>query len=122
MDYAISAAATITFIGLKQGMFTGQGRGMTGTIFYDGLGVEKVRPMDHVSRRSRRAFILLASSLSPAHETPRQEFSKLVEPKAFRYAYNDFVADLLPLRDVSAHKAHFGRVGVHRRVNPGMIV
>lgn len=42
MDYAMQADATATFIGLKQGMFTGQGKSMTGMVFYDGLGVEKV--------------------------------------------------------------------------------
>ncbi|NVD08394.1 NAD(P)H-hydrate dehydratase [Vibrio sp. JPW-9-11-11] len=37
---AIEAAHTLTFIGVKQGLMTGQARGYTGQLHYSGLGVE----------------------------------------------------------------------------------
>jgi NAD(P)H-hydrate epimerase len=39
MDTAVAAEATVTFIGLKQGLFTGQGPACAGGIFFDDLNV-----------------------------------------------------------------------------------
>ncbi len=36
---AVRATATLCFIGLKQGLFTGQGPACAGTVYFDGLGV-----------------------------------------------------------------------------------
>ncbi len=39
LGVAVEAAATITFIGLKQGLFTGQGPAVTGRVYFDSLEV-----------------------------------------------------------------------------------
>ncbi|WP_394752733.1 NAD(P)H-hydrate dehydratase [Crenothrix sp.] len=39
MGYAVAADCTVTFIGLKQGLFTGQAADYCGDIFHDGLAV-----------------------------------------------------------------------------------
>lgn len=39
LGLAVAATATITFIGLKQGLFTGAGPSLTGTVFYSDLDV-----------------------------------------------------------------------------------
>ena len=75
---AIRAAATITFIGLKQGLFTGQGPACCGEVHFADLDVP--------------------SDIYPA-----------LHPACWRYAGEDLPA-LLPKRQRSAHKSHFGHV------------
>lgn len=52
MGMAIKADATVTFIGLKQGLFTGQGKGQTGQVFFSDLDV----PPEIYSRLTPTAF------------------------------------------------------------------
>ncbi|HRF43685.1 MAG TPA: NAD(P)H-hydrate dehydratase, partial [Candidatus Competibacteraceae bacterium] len=78
LGVAIHAAATITFIGLKVGLFTGQGPACCGKIHFAGL------------------------------DAPPEIYPAL-HPACWRYAGED-VPGLLPLRQRSAHKGHFGHV------------
>ena len=62
---AIRAAATVTFIGLKQGLFTREGREHAGAITYRDLGVP-VRVFERVAASARRiAFEDCAGMLGP---------------------------------------------------------
>lgn len=60
MGFGIKADATVTFVGLKQGLFTGQGPEMAGSIYYGGLGVQKVGP-SHGANGSMRPVKCLSS-------------------------------------------------------------
>lgn len=75
---AIHAAATMTFIGLKLGLFTGQGPSCCGEIHFANLDVPP-------------------------------EIYPALHPACWRYAGED-LPGLLPLRERSAHKGHFGHV------------
>ena len=62
---AVRAAATVTFIGLKQGLFTREGREHAGAIAYRDLGVP-VRVFERVAASARRiAFEDCAGTLGP---------------------------------------------------------
>ncbi|HPF57608.1 MAG TPA: NAD(P)H-hydrate dehydratase [Candidatus Competibacteraceae bacterium] len=78
LGVAIHAAATITFIGLKLGLFTGQGPSCCGKIHFANLDVPP-------------------------------EIYPALHPACWRYAGED-LPGLLPLRERSAHKGHFGHV------------
>jgi NAD(P)H-hydrate epimerase len=75
---AIQAAVTLTFIGLKAGLFTGQGPACCGAVHFADLDVPP-------------------------------EIYPALHPACWRYVGED-LPGLLPPRQRSAHKAHFGHV------------
>ncbi|EGD82321.1 hypothetical protein PTSG_02986 [Salpingoeca rosetta] len=76
----LSADATITFIGVKKGQFTGKAPQHVGILYFAGLGVEQ-------------AFDEIVSS-----------------PAAELVAFNRVRHRFMPLRPLAAHKAAFGKV------------
>jgi NAD(P)H-hydrate epimerase len=68
---AVRAAVTVTFIGLKAGLFTAQGREYSGTILFDDLGVpgEVLRALPVRARRITAASLpMLAPRAQHAHK------------------------------------------------------
>jgi len=61
LGVAVRAAVTISFIGLKQGMFTGEGVDYCGRIVYDNLGV----PAEVYARVAQPAFRITGDWISP---------------------------------------------------------
>jgi len=82
VEQAVRANVTVTFIGMKLGLFTGQGRNYSGDIVFDGL---KVVP-DVYQLTRPKAEILGYDWLM------------------------DALVDLLPERDEANHKGHHGHV------------
>ena len=59
MGTAVAADVTVTFVGLKTGLFAGEGAELCGTIVFDGLGVpEHCRPHDKAMSRRISSRVL----------------------------------------------------------------
>lgn len=102
MGFAVKADATVTFVGLKQGLVTGQAAAYAGDLYFAGLGIEKVS----FCRLELANFWLGPDCSGPVP----QSFAAMVENTAQRYSYKGETSRLLPLRSRCAHKAHFGKV------------
>jgi ADP-dependent NAD(P)H-hydrate dehydratase / NAD(P)H-hydrate epimerase len=83
MNVAVNADVTATYIGLKQGLFTGDGLGVSGEIRFDNLGVSK-----EVYQQMNQS--------SEGHATSRLILGNL--------------SDVLKPRHRNSHKGHFGHV------------
>ncbi len=66
---AVTAAATISFIGLKQGMFTGEGPAVCGKIHFDALAVPAVVYSTELLSARRLDWAQQAGQLSPRRRT-----------------------------------------------------
>lgn len=62
---AIRAAATLSFIGLKQGLFTGAGPACCGDIYFDGLGVPAVIYASEILAARRLDWAKVADQVEP---------------------------------------------------------
>jgi NAD(P)H-hydrate epimerase len=62
---AIRATATVTFIGLKQGLLTGKAPDHVGTLYYAGLGVKDAFDALLAPAARRLAYALEAPALLP---------------------------------------------------------
>lgn len=69
MGVAVKAAATVTFIGLKQGLFTGSGPDHCGVLSYDDLGVPAAVLARVPAAAERVDWLGLRSSLPPRPRT-----------------------------------------------------
>ncbi len=64
---AIRAAATLSFIGLKQGLFTGAGPDCCGDIYFDGLGVPAVIYAREILAARRLDWAKVSDRVEPRH-------------------------------------------------------
>ncbi|MCP3866838.1 MAG: NAD(P)H-hydrate dehydratase [Gammaproteobacteria bacterium] len=69
MGEAVRAQATISFVGLKQGAFTGEGPGCCGGVYFDSLDVPPVIYSSEIPASRRLDWLQQSSTLSPR---PRQ--------------------------------------------------
>lgn len=76
---AVRADATITFVGLKQGLYLGQGPRCCGEVFFDALGIEPPISSEFAPPLQRLSSALLRDSLPPrARDAHKGNFGTVV--------------------------------------------
>ena len=64
-DVAVKAVATVTFVGLKQGLFTGRASDYCGQIYFSGLGISDQFALLATTTVSRISYAKLSGLLAP---------------------------------------------------------
>jgi len=111
MGVAVNASATMTFIGLKAGLFTGEGRACSGAIYFDDLGVPG-SVYEGIAPRARRIVLTDLIQALPERATTahKGKFGRVLI-----IGGNGGMAGACTLAALAAYRAGAGHVTVATR-------